>query len=169
MCKVKDIEECAKRVCVHTMKGETFASEWFFDDERKNTYGADIFTRLEKEHYERVLKENNLTEKDVKKWSVNREKASEKDCVFISRHAFDRMRERNGWNKKTAMRMTKKIYDNGLDPDEVKGEYRPWARYRAQTHPDCMLKFYGQSLYVFQNNILITVLQGTKLYRQQVA
>ena len=65
--------------------------------------------------------------------------------------------------------MTKKIYDNGTDPEDVRGEYRPWVKHRAQTHPDCLLKFYGQNLYVFQNNILITVLTGTKLYKQQVA
>ena len=168
MCKVKDIEECAKKVYVYTKKGEVLSSQWFCDDERKNTYGEDIFTDLEREHYESILKENSLTEEDVRNWSVNRDKAEE-DCIFISRHAFDRMRERNGWNKKTAIRMTKRIFDDGIDPDAVRGEYRPWVRYRAQTHPDCLLKFYGQNLYVFQNNILITVLQGTKLYKQQVA
>jgi len=165
MCKVKNIEECAKKLYVYTTNGETFCSVWFTDDERKNTYGEDIFTALEREHYEHILKENAIKEEDVLRWSVNRDKAEE-DCVFISRHAFDRMKERNGWNKKTAIRMIKKVYDFGVDPENVKGEYRAWIKHRESKYPDSVLKMYGQNLYVFKNNILITVLQASKNYKQ---
>lgn len=168
MCKVKNIEECAKKVYVYTNDGKAFSSEWFYDDERKNTYGAEVFTLQERKHYNELLEKNHVKEEDITHWAVNRDK-SESDCVFISRHAFDRMKERNGWNKKTALRMTKKVYDNGLAPSQVKGEYRAWALHRAAKYPESTMKFYGQNLYVFQNNVLVTVLQAKKVCRQALA
>ena len=169
MCVVKDIEECAKKVYIYMKNGEAYSSQWFFDEERKNSYGENNFTELEKEKYDELIDENGLEPKDIGHWTVNRDKSLGEDCIFISRHGFERMRERNGWNKKTAIRMVKKVFDEGLAPDEVKGEFRPWVRHRAEKHPEGILKFYGQSLYIFENGILVTVLPAVKLYKQDVA
>lgn len=169
MCVVRDIEELPKKLYIYTNNGGVYSSEWFIDEERKNTYGPDILTTMEQEKYDELLEVNNLDESEIEHWALNRDKSIGDDCVFISRHGFDRMRERNGWNKKTALRMVKKVYDEGLSPDEVKGEFRPWVKQRAEKHPSGDLKFYGQSLYIFENNILITVLQAMKLYKQPVA
>ena len=167
MCKVKDIEECEKKLFITLKNGEQYESPWFEDHERKNTYGEFRFTELEHAAYEALLVQHHIAEEDVARWSVNRNKSAEEDCVFISRHGFDRMRERNGWNKKTAMRMIKKVFDCGLSPNDVKGEYRPWVKQRAEKHPDSDMRFYGQNLYVFDNNVLITVLPGTKMYQRE--
>ena len=35
--------------------------------------------------------------------------------LVITKHAYTRMKERNGWNKKAATRMVSKIYNDGLD------------------------------------------------------
>ena len=169
MCKVNDIEECAKKVYIFLNNGEIYASAWFKDEERKNSYGQDVFTSLEKEKYNELIEENNLDEEDILHWSVNRDKVQEKNCIFISRHGFDRIRERTGWNKKTALRMVARVYDEGLSPDEVRGDYRPWVKQRAAKSPESELRLYGQYLYVFENNILITVIPAVKMYRPAVA
>jgi len=166
MCKVKDIEECAKKVFIYLNNGEVYSSPWFYDEERKNSYGESVFTELERENYDKLIENNNLSEDEIIHWSVNRAKQEESDCIFISRHGFDRIRERNGWNKKTAMRMILKVYNDGLAPEEVKGDYRPWVRQRAEKHPNSVLRLYGKHLYIFENNILITVIPAVKLYKQ---
>lgn len=162
MCKVRDIETCEKKVVIYLWNGEHVSSEWFDDEERKNTFGDDRFTSAEMMRYKNLISENGINEEDIEHWAVQRNK-DEADCIYISRHAFDRMRERNGWNKKTALRMIKKVYDTGLNPDEVKGEYRAWIKERAKKHPEVIIKFYGQTLYIFDNRVLVTAIHGNKL------
>ncbi len=156
MCKVKDIETCDKKMVVLSVSGEVIESEWFNDPERKNTFGQEILTIEEERHISEICDPENILS-----WHVSRKR--EDDCIYISHHAFDRMRERNGWNKKTALRMVKKIYDNGLSPYEYKGQFAAWAKYRAKQCPNVTLKMYGNSMYVFDNNVLITVLLGRKI------
>ena len=59
--------------------------------------------------------------------------------------------------------MVKKIYDNGLNPGDVKGEYQSWVRDRAKKHPEVIMKFYGQMLYIFDNKVLVTTIHGNKM------
>lgn len=162
MCKVRDIETCEKMMCVYLKDGSMVSSEWFHDDERKNTYSEDRFTMLEKEAYDKLVCENSINIEDIDHWSVARNK-TEEDSVYISRHAFDRMKQRNGWNKKTSLRMVQKVYDNGLGPKDVPVQYRAWAVQKSKKHPECLFKFYGQMLYVFDNKVLVTVMHGTHL------
>lgn len=162
MCKVRDIETCEKRVCIYLESGEMVSSEWFFDDERKNTYGVYRFTELEKKAYDELIHANSITDEKIDHWAVARNKGDE-DSVYVSRHAFDRMKERNGWNKKTSLRMVRKIFDEGMEPKDVPGQYKAWAIQKSKKNPECLFKFYGQMLYVFDNKVLITVMKGTKL------
>ena len=162
MCKVRDIETCEKKVVIYLWDESYRASEWFKDDERKNSYSDDRFTQAEEDRYLSLREEHGIKDEDIEHWAIQRNK-TEEDCIYISRHAFDRMRERNGWNKKTALRMVKKIYDNGLNPGDVKGEYQSWVRDRAKKHPEVIMKFYGQMLYIFDNKVLVTTIHGNKM------
>lgn len=162
MCKVRDIETCEKKVVIYLWNGNSISSEWFRDKERKNSYAEDRFTEAELIRYQQLIHENGIDSNDIEHWTIQRNK-DEEDCIYISRHAFDRMRERNGWNKKTSLRMIKKVYDTGLNPDEVKGEYKSWIKERAKKHPEVIMKFYGQMLYIFDNKVLVTAIRGNKL------
>lgn len=157
MCKVRDIESCEKKMIILLNEGEVVETQWFLDLERKNTYGDDIFTTAEEAQIKSICSID-----DVFSWNILRNK-NEDDCVYISRHAFDRMRERNGWNKKTALRMVKKVYDNGLSPEEYDGEYKSWVMLRSKKHPGCTLKMYGNTMYVFDNNVLVTAMLAKKV------
>lgn len=161
MCRVQDIETCEKKVVIYLQDGRSVASDWFADDERKNAFSKDRFTAKEKAWYDKICEENQIDSEIIDHWTVNRNKDDD-NCVYITRHAFDRMRQRNGWNKKTALRMVKKIYDQGLSPSEVRGKYKPYMRKKAAESPEADLKLYGQMIYVFYNNILITTMHVGK-------
>ena len=83
----------------------------------------------------------------------------EDNLIRITEHAYCRMKQRNGWNRKTADRMIDRIYDNGKRMEQVKGYVKLWLKDKVSTDPygnDFVL--YGQTVYVFRENALITVL-----------
>lgn len=159
MCKVRNIEDCQKKMIIHTINGQEYASDWFTDEERKGSLARNRFTTAEQTRYDALVEDNGIDEDYISHWAIQRNKC-DADCIYISRHAFERMRERNGWNRKTALRMVQRVYDTGLSPEDVHGPYRTWVRSQAKKNPNVMLKFYGQMLYVFDNRILVTVIHG---------
>lgn len=77
--------------------------------------------------------------------------------IVITEHAYLRMRQRNGWSKKTANRMIKRIYVNGLRPEELKGYKKIWICYRM--HNGCKedeYVLYGDYVYIFKKHVLKT-------------
>ncbi len=79
--------------------------------------------------------------------------------IEITKHAYLRMKQRNGWSKKTANRMVSRIYNSGKRPEEVKGYLRAWINTKVDENAaekDFVL--YGQQLYIFIDNAMITVL-----------
>lgn len=156
MCKVRDIDTCEKKIYIHMLNGEVISSEWFYDDQRR---GNSRGTEMEEKVFNALVNDNHINLQKVKDWDVTRNR-DEEDCIYISNHAFKRMRERNGWNRKTALRMVQKIYDNGLEPEDVPSEYRGWTMHEKMVHPEKLFKFYGEMLYVFADSVLLTVLHG---------
>lgn len=160
MCNVMDIEKCEKKIFLYLKDGRCVCTNWFKDDERKSST-MDFFTKEELINVEETLKTNEIEKENVSHWCVSRNKSDE-DCVYISRHAFERMKQRNGWNKKTALRMVKKVYDNGVEPEQAPVEYRTWLRKKQKKEPETTYKMYGEMVYVFNNRVLITIMQANK-------
>ncbi len=77
--------------------------------------------------------------------------------IQICDHGYERLKERNGWSKKTAKRMINKVYLNGKHPDELKGYLKQWflnkGRYESEIDEYIV---YGDYMYVFKNKVLIT-------------
>lgn len=82
-----------------------------------------------------------------------------KDELVITKHAYIRMKERNGWNRKTAKRMVSKIYNDGMRPNQVKGYLKSWVntKYENRNEGDEYILF-GNKLYIFNEMTLLTVL-----------
>lgn len=160
MREVRDINTREKKIWIYMKDGSSISSEWFYDDERKNQYGKNV-TEREKKVYDALLREYSLDERNIISWNTERSKGEE-GCIYISKHAFERMKQRNGWNKKTAIRMVQRVYDEGLNPEEAPIEYRAWTMWQAKNHPDDLFKFYGQMLYIFADKVLVTVLHGER-------
>ena len=91
--------------------------------------------------------------------------------LVITKHAYTRMKERNGWNRKAAKRMVSKIYNNGMRPNQVKGYLKSWvnAKYEYSNEGDEYILF-GNKLYIFNGMTMLTVLPTpTRSYLYQVA
>ncbi len=83
----------------------------------------------------------------------------ENEGLVISKHAYTRMKERNGWSKKTSNRMIRRIYTQGLRPDQVKGYLKGWVKDKAEyAGEESEYILFGEKLYVFNENIMLTVL-----------
>ncbi len=88
--------------------------------------------------------------------------------IEITDHAYMRMKQRSGWNKKTANRMIPRVYDLGTRAENIKGYLKAWAMKKVKEDElgdDFIL--YGNFLYVFRRNMLVTVL--TSPSREHVA
>lgn len=157
MCKVSELKKSERRLVIHLKNGEKIYSDWYEDDDTNRMPGAVNCTRMECEVYRELKKNNGLTDRDIKEFYISRKR--EGDTVYISDHAMERLKERNGWNKKTALRMIKKVYDNGTPAGDVKGYLVPWIKNKVQTslRGDTYI-LYGLNLYVFNKNTLVTVL-----------
>lgn len=96
----------------------------------------------------------------------------EKLCeIGITKHAYTRMKERNGWNKKAATRMVSRIYRDGRRPEQVKGYLKGWVntKYMYSNAGDEYILF-GDKLYIFNRMTMLTVLTTpTKSYLYPVA
>ncbi|QFJ55271.1 hypothetical protein [Pseudobutyrivibrio xylanivorans] len=79
--------------------------------------------------------------------------------VVITKHAYSRLKERNGWNKKASDRMIPKVYVNGLRPEQIKGYLKNWVitKYEYSNERDEYVLF-GDKLYIFNNKTMLTVL-----------
>lgn len=83
----------------------------------------------------------------------------EEISLSISKHAYERMKERNGWSKKAADRMLEKVYFGGIRPDKVKGYLKGWINRKADMYEDDReFVLYGEKLYIFNEGTMLTVL-----------
>jgi hypothetical protein len=78
------------------------------------------------------------------------------DCIYISDHAADRLKERNGWSEKTSLRMLKRVFDNGTKEGNLKGAVRHWLDAKHDDGNMSSFIVYGNVLYVFHDNVLVT-------------
>ncbi len=79
--------------------------------------------------------------------------------LVITEHAYDRMKERNGWSRKTSNRMLRRIYADGLRPGQIKGYLKKWVNNKSYYETDggeCIL--FGEKLYIFKNMKMVTVI-----------
>lgn len=157
MCTVKDINDSEKRISIVLKNGVTLQSDWYKDN---NELIEDCVncTVDQKERYVELLKQNNYTDDDVKEWYTQRKR--EDGVVYITHHAFERIKERCGLNKKAAYHIVQKAYDNGTDISEIKGYLLPWAKKKLQRFEKGERALvYGDFVYTFKYDTLITVIR----------
>ena len=80
--------------------------------------------------------------------------------VIVTKHAEKRIRERQGLNKKACERMAKMAYEKGLIHEDKKGTLNKYLIHKENVHKtatkDRVAKIYGEYLYIFDGNTLIT-------------
>lgn len=84
---------------------------------------------------------------------------SQNDSILITKHAYSRLKKRNGWSRRTAERMIPRIYSDGLRPSQVKGYLKTWinTKYDYSNDGDEYILF-GEKLYIFNGMAMLTVL-----------
>lgn len=77
----------------------------------------------------------------------------------ISEHACQRLSERYNWNRKTILRIMKKVFERGERAVNRKDHVAAWARLKEKENGfNITIYTYGQeAFFVSKNNILITV------------
>ena len=91
---------------------------------------------------------------------TNYERFVQEDAIFISQHAYKRMKERLGWNKKTSERMMKKVYDTGKRDNDLKGYLAVWLKKKHMFMDNDDVVIFGEHIFLFRNRVLVTVLHS---------
>lgn len=82
------------------------------------------------------------------------------DNIYITKHAYKRVKERMGLTKAAAEKMAKKAYTDGIKHSQTKGQLhkyftKVYLNYRNSNNT----RLYGEKIFVFNDNVLITVLE----------
>lgn len=77
----------------------------------------------------------------------------QKEDLYITKHAYERLKKRAGLAKKAAERISLKAYTNGIRQDEVTGRLYSYlaekARKDNRNEGSHRVRIYGEMVYVF--------------------
>lgn len=79
--------------------------------------------------------------------------------LSITRHAFQRAKERLGYSQDAFRRIAAMAYCFGLPGDQAKGRLRNYIDMKQSHHPDNIVRLYGENMFVFKDECLVTVYQ----------
>ncbi len=80
--------------------------------------------------------------------------------IILSKHAEKRMKERLNLTKQAAIRMANKVYEQGIDGNIKNGSLKRYINGKikeGKINEFTEVKIYGDYVYIFDNNVLITV------------
>jgi hypothetical protein len=87
----------------------------------------------------------------------------------MSNHATDRMSERCGLNKKSAERLSKLALENGISHNDTVGSLNRYlTKLFFYNKTANNIRIYGEYVYIFCDDILITVIPLDNKYKKVV-
>ena len=87
----------------------------------------------------------------------------------MSNHATDRMSERCGLNKKSAERLSKLALENGISHSDTSGSLNRYlTKLFFYNKTANNIRIYGEYIYIFCDDILITVMPLDNKYKKVV-
>ena len=87
----------------------------------------------------------------------------------MSNHATDRMSERCGLNKKSAERLSKLALENGISHSDTSGSLNKYlTKLFFYNKTANNIRIYGEYIYIFCDDILITVMPLDNKYKKIV-
>ena len=87
----------------------------------------------------------------------------------MSNHATDRMNERCGLNKKSAERLSKLALENGISHSDTSGSLNRYlTKLFFYNKTANNIRIYGEYVYIFCDDILITVMPLDNKYKKTV-
>lgn len=93
--------------------------------------------------------------------------------ITVSNHAYMRMKERLGYNKKTADRMAVKAVENGIDGSINYGQLERYMyKIEKYDNKNAVVHLYGENVYIFarykHEMVLVTVFSVPNELKNQV-
>ena len=86
--------------------------------------------------------------------------------IVITEHAYDRMKERLGWNRKAGQRMANKAYTEGKTHGETRVSLHRYLDSVYLSYGNAnQMRIYGEALFIFSGSRLITVYALPTKYR----
>lgn len=93
--------------------------------------------------------------------------------IIITNHAYERMKERAGFNKSAALRMSKTAFKNGIHHGDTTGSLNRYISSKCLAYADQkqVIRIYGEFVYCFCTNgekdklFLVTVYGIPKKFR----
>lgn len=80
--------------------------------------------------------------------------------MIVTKHAKQRMKQRNGLNNKSVYRMATIAYEKGMKHGDLIGNLKKWVdKQYFYNRKANQIRLYGDKAYIFQNEKLITVIQ----------
>ena len=75
----------------------------------------------------------------------------EKGTVYVTDHAYGRIKERMGLSNRAAARMAELAYEDGITYSETSGKLYQYIEGKTQSHlkPGINIKIYGEVVYCF--------------------
>ena len=83
--------------------------------------------------------------------------------IYVTLHAAKRLKERNGWSRRTSIRMIKRILSDGITEKDFSGKQKLWVKNHKRDYSERnSYVIYGDKVYIFQDNMLITLHEAPK-------
>ncbi|MDR6548508.1 hypothetical protein J2810_004598 [Chryseobacterium rhizosphaerae] len=80
--------------------------------------------------------------------------------IEITHHAYKRAKERYQWPAKVLDKMAEKAYFNGIKHSQAKGSFKKYLDKLWHQHKHTNnIRIYGEDIYFFTGNLLITLYQ----------
>lgn len=87
--------------------------------------------------------------------------------IIITNHAKKRIKNRLGLNKNVIEKISNEAFKNGLKHSEVKGSFKRYLDKIYLSHENGNnMRIYNQKIFLFHNNILITILDFPSRYKK---
>lgn len=77
----------------------------------------------------------------------------------ITRHAFQRAKERLGLSQDAFRRISAMAFCYGMPGEKTKGRLRQFIESKNYHNPDNIVRLYGENLFIFKHDFLVTVYQ----------
>lgn len=91
------------------------------------------------------------------------------DKILITEHAYDRAKERLSLSKNALDRLALKAFEEGIKHEDTKGKLNRYLTSLFMTYKKANnIRVYGENVFLFCNNSLVTVYQLTYALRKYI-
>jgi hypothetical protein len=106
---------------------------------------------------------------DTDRENADTQSHDDSTAILITEHAYDRAKERLSWKPKALDKMAEKAFSEGIQHKDTKGSLHKyitklWFQYRNANN----IRIYGENVYFFIGNKLITLYQLPNNLRKHV-